>query len=153
MNFKEEKGFTLLEVMLVVVILSILAAVALPRLSASSEAARERADIATGREIKAALDRYQIEHGFYPRLGDLKAEEGAISGSGFIPEYFHKLDRSVTQQAVPEEQKGFGIAALSSGTNLDPPQHVIMIYLTSDGSAAEVVVYDRTLSNVLWSSL
>jgi general secretion pathway protein G len=153
MSLKKERGFTLLEVMLVVVILSMLAAVALPRLAASSQTAREKADIATGREVKAALDRYQVENGVYPRLGELRAEKGEVSGLGFIPEYFRKLDSRVTQQVVPNEQNGFGIAEISLGNSYSTPQNLIMIYLTTDGSAAEVIVYDHTLTNVLWSSL
>lgn len=153
MEEHKEKGFTLLEVMLVVVILSMLAAVAIPRLTISSEAAREKVDITTGREVKAALDRYQIENGTYPQLGKLRAENGEITGLGFIPEYFRKLDFKVTQQTAPDNQKGFGIAEIGQGNNYPDPQNLIMIYLTTDGSAAEVKVFNKTLSEVLWSSI
>lgn len=142
-----------MEVMLVIVILSILAAVAIPRLTASSEAAREQADIITGREVKSALDRYQIEKGIYPCYGELKAENGKVTGHGFIPEYFKSLDPGVTQQNISEERSGFGIAEIGQGNYCPDPQNLIMIYLTIDGSAAEVKIFDRTLSKVLWSSI
>ena len=151
MKDKNDNGFTLLEIMLVIIIISILAAIAIPRLSNSSEIAREKADITTGREVKAALDRYQIEHGLYPKLGELTAENGKVTGPGFIPEYIVKLDRTVTQQNAKDENKGFGIAEL--GKEAQNAQNVIMIYLTTDGSAAEVIVYDKTLSQILWSSI
>jgi len=149
---KSDNGFTLLEMMLVIIIISMLAAIAIPRLSNSSETAREKADITTGREVKAALDRYQIEHGVYPKLGELTALNGRITGSGFIPEYIVKLDSTVTQQNAKDEHKGFGIAELGK-ENQTHAQNLIMIYLTTDGSAAEVRVYDKTLTKVLWSSI
>lgn len=152
MKGKKDKGFTLLEIMLVIIIISMLAAIAIPRLSNSSETAREKADITTGREVKAALDRYQIEHGLYPKLGELTATNGKISGSGFIPDYIVKLDSTVTQQSAKDENKGFGIAELGKESQAPNAQHIIMIYLTSDGSAAEVIVYNKSLSQILWSS-
>ncbi len=151
---KKEYGFTLLEIMLVVVILSVLAAVAVPRLADSSESAREKADITTGREVMSALDRYQIETGHYPLLEELEAVNGEVKGDFFIPVYIKKLDCSVTQQNADDEKKGFGIAELSGAGNENfVPSHLIMILLTTDGSAAEVKVYDRTLANVIWSSI
>lgn len=153
MRNKRKNGFTLLEVMLVVVILAMLAAVAVPRLTASSEAAREKADITTGREVKSALDRYQVEKGLYPCLAELRAGDGEVTGPGFIPEYFKKLDSTVTQQTAPVDKKGFGIARIGQGNVYPDPQKLIMIYLTADGAAAEVKVFDKTLTKVLWSSI
>ncbi|NLO98401.1 MAG: prepilin-type N-terminal cleavage/methylation domain-containing protein [Peptococcaceae bacterium] len=150
-----QKGFTLLEVMLVVVILSVLAAIAIPRLAGSSDKAREKADIITAREVKAALDRYEIENGSYPTKNDFTAKNGKITAENFIPAYISSLDASVTQQAVPEENQGFGVQTLpSEGEEYSSPTNLIMIYLTEDGSAAEVRVYDKNLNkdSWLWSS-
>lgn len=154
MAYEKNHGFTLLEIMLVVVIISMLAAIAVPRLAASAETAREKADITTAREVKSALDRYQVENGTYPLAGELHAVNGEISGSLFIPAYIRKLDPTVTQQYAEEKKKGFGIAVLDSADGNDPEsQNLIMIYLSVDGSFAEVKVYDRTLTKVLWSSI
>ncbi|NLI91860.1 MAG: prepilin-type N-terminal cleavage/methylation domain-containing protein [Peptococcaceae bacterium] len=153
MSRKNDSGFTLLEIMLVVVILSMLAAVAVPRLAASSQTAREKADITSGREVKSALDRYQVENGIYPRIGELQESNGSITGSILIPGYIRKLDSQVTQQNPPVEKRGFGIADLTNGTENAESRHLIMILLTTDGSSAEVKVYDQTLTKVLWSSI
>lgn len=153
MSWKREQGFTLLEVMLVVVILAMLAAIAVPRLTASADTARQKVDITTGREVKSALDRYQVENGFYPRTSDLTAVDGKITGISFIPQYINKLDTLVTQQSAAEGKKGFGIAEIGEGGSYPNPQNLIMLYLTSDGSKAEVRVYDKTLSSILWSSI
>lgn len=66
-------GFTLTEIMLVVVIIGILAALVIPKIAGSSERARvtaAQADINGG--IKSALGNYEVDNGFYPRsLEDL----------------------------------------------------------------------------------
>lgn len=146
-------GFTLLEVMLVVVILAMLAASAVPRLAASAEFARAKVDITTGKEVKTALDRYQIEHGTYPRIGQLQTKNGEVLGLNFVPDYIRKLDNQVTQQAADEDKKGFGIAEFEPGSSFPKPDHLIMIYLTMDGKAAEVKVFDNDLIKELWSSI
>ena len=143
-----QNGFTLLEIMLVVIILSILAAIAIPRLAGSADMAREKADITTGKELKAALDRYQLENGSYPSLVESEDDDGKVTGAGFIPAYIKKLDKTVTQQNVPAEKQGFGIA-----TGENPlTTNLIMIYLVADGSSAEVKVFHKDLSTELWSS-
>lgn len=153
MRVKDEKGFTLIEIMLVVLILAMLAAVAIPRLTSSAQLARQKADITSGREVKAALDRYQIENGSYPLITEVKAENGEISADSFIPQYINRLDSTVTQQTADEDHKGFGLKELGSGGTLSAPERLIMIYLNSSGTAGEVVVYNDDLSQILWSSL
>jgi general secretion pathway protein G len=66
-------GFTLTEIMLVVVIIGILAALVIPKIAGSSERARvtaAQADIKGG--IKSAIGQYEVDNGFYPKsLQDL----------------------------------------------------------------------------------
>lgn len=70
---KHSSGFTLTEIMLVVVIIGILAALVIPKIAGSSERARvtaAQADINGG--IKSALGQYEVDNGFYPKsLQDL----------------------------------------------------------------------------------
>ncbi|MDR3377828.1 MAG: type II secretion system major pseudopilin GspG [Verrucomicrobiae bacterium] len=67
------RGFTLVELMLVVVIIGILAALVIPKIAGNSERARITAAIADIRGgIKSALGQYEVDNGSYPKsLQDL----------------------------------------------------------------------------------
>lgn len=63
---KKQQGFTLIEVMVVVMILGILAAIVVPRIVSRPEEAKivkAKQDIA---RIEAALDLYRLDNGMYP---------------------------------------------------------------------------------------
>lgn len=63
---KKQGGFTLIEVMVVVMILGILAAIVVPRIVSRPEEAKivkAKQDIA---RIEAALDLYRLDNGMYP---------------------------------------------------------------------------------------
>jgi general secretion pathway protein G len=72
------RGFTLTELMLVVVIIGILAALVIPKIAGNSERARvtaAHADINGG--IKSALGQYEVDNGKYPgSLQDLIVAPG-----------------------------------------------------------------------------
>ena len=76
------RAFTLVEILLVVVIIGILAALVIPRIAGSSERARVTAattDINGG--IKSALGQYEVDNGFYPKsLQDLITQPGNAKG-------------------------------------------------------------------------
>src|ERR1700722_2295497 len=75
---KSRVGVTLTEIMLVVVIIGILAALVIPRIAGSGERARiiaAHTDINGG--IKSALGQYEVDNGFYPKsLQDLLVQPG-----------------------------------------------------------------------------
>ncbi len=65
------QGFTLVEMMLVVVVISVLAAMVVPRLLGRGEQARQeaaRADIEAN--LSSALDLYEVDTGTLPKTGE-----------------------------------------------------------------------------------
>ena len=156
---KRENGFTLLEVLAVIIIIGVLGAVAIPKLASSAANARRKADVATAHEVKSAMDRYQVENGVYLKTGELTvSNDGIVVNAKLIPKYISKLDKSTTQQVVSDGNKGFGVAALTADADNtqfiipDIKTNTIMIYLSGNGLAAEVRAYDEGLNNVLWTS-
>lgn len=77
-NRQTKKGFTLIELMLVVIILGVLAAMVMPRLVGRSEQARvaaAKADINSN--LALALDMFEMDTGHYPdKLSDLRVNPG-----------------------------------------------------------------------------
>ena len=76
MKLKSKRGFTLIEIMLVVAIIGVLIAMVMPRLAGKSEQARKlaaKADIESN--IAMSLDMYELDNGTFPNeLQDLRAK-------------------------------------------------------------------------------
>ncbi len=70
-----QKGFTLVELLIVVIILAILAAIVVPQFSATTEDAKLAAVDSTLANMRSAIDLYFQQHGEYP--GDLTAVPSA----------------------------------------------------------------------------
>ena len=66
MDRKKERGFTLIEILLVVVIIGILAAIVVPRLTGTREDANIAAAKKTMAILRDALSRFEIDTGKYP---------------------------------------------------------------------------------------
>lgn len=79
-NPKTHRGFTLVEILLVVTIIGILAALVIPKIAGRGEEAREHAaftDIHGG--IKSAIGMYEVDTGGYPKsLQDLIQQPGDV---------------------------------------------------------------------------
>ena len=71
---KGEKGFTLIELIVVVAVLGVLATLVIPKVVNIKEDAQTATDKANEKIIRNALERYYAEHGEYP--DDLSTLEG-----------------------------------------------------------------------------
>lgn len=65
-EMKQQQGFTLIEVMLVVVILGVLATLVIPNMIGQDDQARRTAAAIDIRSIASTLDRYRLENFNYP---------------------------------------------------------------------------------------
>jgi general secretion pathway protein G len=78
---KLRRAFTLVEMLLVVTIIGILAALVIPKIVGRSEQARETAALADISSIKTALDAFEVDNGYYPKsLQDLLQQPSNAKG-------------------------------------------------------------------------
>lgn len=69
-NVTKRKGFTIIEVMAVIVIIGILVAVLLGNFQQAREQSRNTAMKAAIKEMQLAIETYRAQYGFYPMLDD-----------------------------------------------------------------------------------
>lgn len=117
MNRHRQSGFSLLEILIVVVILAILAAIIAPQFGQSSESARYSSAIENLQHLRAAIDLFKNQH-----LGKLPGEFAADPDSVFAEQMTRPTDAAGDRSANPNE--GFGDPDFPLGPyvpNLLPP--------------------------------
>ena len=86
-----QKGFTLVEILIVVVILGILAAIVIPQFTAASETAQTSSAVSTLQAVRSQLELYRVNHnGNYPdnlwaQMTESTDRTGATTGDDFGP--------------------------------------------------------------------
>ena len=69
-HYKKQSGFTLIEVMVVIVILGVLAALIVPNVMGRGEKAKVDTTKITLTSVANALDQYKLDNGRYPSMQD-----------------------------------------------------------------------------------
>ncbi len=69
MKLKRRKGFTLIELMVVVAILGILALIVVPKFLGRQEEAQRTAAVVQINNFKVALSMFKLDNGFFPTTG------------------------------------------------------------------------------------
>jgi prepilin-type N-terminal cleavage/methylation domain-containing protein len=84
---KNKKGFSLVELIVVIAILGILAAIVVPRVAGQSEAARIAADEATLRAIQGAVAMFHAVNGRFPGANPAGVAQAPYTGAVTRPNY------------------------------------------------------------------
>ncbi len=83
------RGFSLVELVIVLVIIGIIAAIAVPRFSSASNAAQAKAVASTLKIVNDAMELYKADHGYFPGL----KPDGTMYPNGmFVNELLAPLD-------------------------------------------------------------
>ncbi len=71
-RYRNASGFTLVEILIVVVILGILAAIVIPQFTSASEAAKGSSVVSQLQTVRSQLELYNVQHnGTYPTVAQL----------------------------------------------------------------------------------
>jgi general secretion pathway protein G len=115
-RLRDRSGFTLIEIMVVIVILGLLAALVVPKLIGRTEEAKKTQAQVQIRNIEQALGLFKLDNGFYPATDQGIEALIKIPDVGRIPKNYRKdgyLDR------LPKDPWGNPYVYVSPGTNRD----------------------------------
>ena len=84
---KKNSGFTLIELLIVVAIIGIIAAIAIPNLLNAIDRGKQKRTMADLRSMGTAIEEYSIDNNFYPKsISDIAGLETHVT-----PSYIRKL--------------------------------------------------------------
>jgi len=113
---QRQKGFTLIEVMVVITILSILAVLVVPKLVGRSDDARRVAAKVQIKNIEGGLDLYKLDNGLYPTTDQGIEALVAIPNIGETPSNWRKEGY---MQKIPNDPWGNRYIYMSPGLHGD----------------------------------
>ncbi len=123
MRFRKDEGFTLVELMVVVLIIGILVAIAIPVFNAAKANAQKRACHSNQRTIEGAAGMYQADSGVFPEAGAVDAGHTLVAG-GLAPnnvtvtpylKSVPRCPRSGSSAATNYTINGSGVVAACTG--------------------------------------
>ncbi|MGD0671917.1 MAG: type II secretion system major pseudopilin GspG [Candidatus Binatus sp.] len=131
----KQDGFTLIEIMVVILILGLLATIVVQSLRGAADKAKKTKAQADLAEIKTALDRYYLDNGYYPTtdqgLGALVSapSSGRVPGNYESGGYIERLPQDPWGTAYFYQSDGntytlksFGPSGVEGADNIDASQ-------------------------------
>ena len=122
-KFVASKGFTLVELLIVVIILAILAAIIVPQFSGATDDAEQAAYDTNIANIRAAIDLYRQQHNEYP---------GAVISGGGTCITGTAVVGAVGEAAFLAQLRNYTNAAGEACTGTDPNEFKYGPYLKDD---------------------
>jgi prepilin-type N-terminal cleavage/methylation domain-containing protein len=126
---RNKKGFTLIELVVVVAILGILAALAIPRFTGIRDTAAKNATLADGRTIYSAMEVYYAEKGSYPVDGGAEptfADPANIEVNGKITAYeIDAEDATIYTMTYTNKEKTYEVTITQEGVTDPVPPTVV----------------------------
>ncbi len=111
---KKQKGFTLLEIMVVVVILGLLVTLVAPNVIGSSDSAKIKKAISDITSLESALRMYRLDNGVYPSTD--QGLEALTSRPGGSPEPRNYRENGYIVR-LPQDPWGYDYQYISPGDN------------------------------------
>ena len=115
---RREEGFTLLEIIVVVFILSLLAAIVAPRIIGRTDDARIEATKVQIKNLETALKLFKMDNGFYPDTQQGLEALVEKPATGRIPQNY-KEGGYLEQRKIPLDPWGNPYVYVSPGLNGD----------------------------------
>jgi general secretion pathway protein G len=115
-KLRDRAGFTLIEIMVVIVILGLLAALVVPKLIGRTEEAKKTQSRVQIRSIEQALELFKLDNGFFPTTDQGLEALVRMPDSGRSPKNYRKggyLDR------IPKDPWGSAYVYVSPGSHGD----------------------------------
>jgi general secretion pathway protein G len=115
-KLRDRAGFTLIEIMVVIVILGLLAALVVPKLIGRTEEAKKTQSRVQIRSIEQALELFKLDNGFFPTTDQGLEALVRMPDSGRSPKNYRKggyLDR------IPKDPWGNAYVYVSPGSHGD----------------------------------
>ncbi len=122
-KMKLKRGFTLVELLIVVIILAILAAIIIPQFTGATDDAAQAAYDTNIANIRAAIDLYRQQHSDYP---------GAVVSSGGVCVNGAAVAGAVGEAAFIAQLRNYTNAAGQACTGTDPNDFKYGPYLKDD---------------------
>src|SRR5512138_1068015 len=117
-RISNNRGFTLIEIMVVIVILALLAALVGPKIIGRSDDARIADAKVQIRNLETALKLYKLDNSVYPSTEQGLAALVAKPTSGVIPKNY-KSEGYLESKKVPQDPWGNDFVFVSPGANGD----------------------------------